>query len=197
MMNEPKNDIRCSTCLSSWSQFEFQRDCPECGGGALQIPCPTCTGTCGSMWNRAIADSNDSQIAHWIGSCYHLTDRYAELGDTPRPTHRYLFCFGYATPEQVRPNRRFDDDAESTAQIFIEASSKREAAALGRAYADLFVIKLFDVRLSRAKTEAYIWSEAGYAEWLEEDFQDIRRATQLETPTIVSPESILKLLLQG
>jgi len=59
----------CSSCKAIWSQGEFGRDCPECGGGAMQRNCILCNGQCDSVYQRAVIDSWDSGEAHWIGSC--------------------------------------------------------------------------------------------------------------------------------
>lgn len=171
----------------------YSPDCAECGGGALQVACLVCTGTCGAMWNRAMLDSNDSGQAHWVGQCYHQVDRYAEPQNTPRVKVRHLFCFGYQTVEQLRLNAAFDDDAESSARVFIEASSKREAAELGRLYADLFVMHEFGANLSNLRSAAYRWSESGFSEWLEEDLQEIAQAERANVPIITSADQILSL----
>lgn len=47
----------------------FARTCGECGGGALEAPCPVCLGLCGRVWRRAVADSNDTKSAVWVGRC--------------------------------------------------------------------------------------------------------------------------------
>ena len=59
----------CTNCGADWSNGEFNRDCPQCGGGAMELPCPRCGGRCGSVWMRAVQDSQDSNDAHWIGGC--------------------------------------------------------------------------------------------------------------------------------
>ena len=63
------HETRCVACGSNWSSGSFVSDCPTCGGGALDHVCPTCAGLCGSRWSRAVLDSNESGVAHWIGSC--------------------------------------------------------------------------------------------------------------------------------
>ncbi len=138
-------------------------------------------------------DSNDSGQAHWVGQCYHQVDRYAEPQNAPRVKVRHLFCFGYQTAEQFRLNAAFDDDAESSACVFIEASSKREAAELGRLYADLFVMHEFGATLSNLRSAAYRWSEAGFSEWLEENLQEIAQAERANVPIITSADQILNL----
>ena len=60
---------RCATCYVDWSSGRFTEDCEECGGGAMERPCAYCGGRCGMVMERAVADSNDSGIGHWMGRC--------------------------------------------------------------------------------------------------------------------------------
>jgi hypothetical protein len=60
---------RCWTCGADWTAGIWTAECPECGGGALEIPCPLCSGRCGMTLQKAVADSNDFGMGHWIGSC--------------------------------------------------------------------------------------------------------------------------------
>src|SRR5687768_1682547 len=59
----------CSQCDARWADGEFNEDCCECGGGALECACPICNGQCGSRWVRAIEDSHLEKVAHWYGCC--------------------------------------------------------------------------------------------------------------------------------
>jgi len=59
----------CLTCGAVWSTGEWTEGCAECGGGALKIPCPVCSGRCGNTWHKAIMDSNDFGESHWHGVC--------------------------------------------------------------------------------------------------------------------------------
>lgn len=59
----------CQSCGADWDKGQFTQNCAECGGGALTIPCPRCSGRCGSTWQRAVIDSNDSGTAHFYGHC--------------------------------------------------------------------------------------------------------------------------------
>jgi hypothetical protein len=65
-------DIRCTSCGALWTAGRFTDGCAECGGGAMERPCPWCDGTCGARWKRAVVDSHDAQEAHWIGGCRSL-----------------------------------------------------------------------------------------------------------------------------
>jgi hypothetical protein len=59
----------CWTCGADWTAGASTAECPECGGGALEIPCPCCRGRCGRKWKKAVMDSNDFATAHWHGRC--------------------------------------------------------------------------------------------------------------------------------
>jgi len=59
----------CPTCGSSWTEGLYGPECDTCGGGAMDRPCPVCGGICGRVWRRAVMDSQDSGLAHWIGHC--------------------------------------------------------------------------------------------------------------------------------
>jgi hypothetical protein len=69
---EPEEDVEpvpCPTCGADWAGGEVQPECPCCGGFAMRRPCPVCGGRCGAVWDRAVADSMDEGVAHWVGSC--------------------------------------------------------------------------------------------------------------------------------
>lgn len=61
--------VFCGSCGSNWSKGDFAGGCPECGGYAMERPCPRCGGLCGSEWGRAADDSQYEGVAHWIGEC--------------------------------------------------------------------------------------------------------------------------------
>ncbi len=67
--------VHCATCQCNWSEKAFNPACLECGGGALSLPCPICSGRCGAVWLRAVLDSNDCGVAHWLGHCQTTTER--------------------------------------------------------------------------------------------------------------------------
>ena len=78
----------CISCGADWSQGEFSADCPQCGGGALERACPVCGGRCGRMWMRAVLDSQESNMAHWIGSCGLPAEEQRALFEVKRRTIR-------------------------------------------------------------------------------------------------------------
>ncbi|XP_063917817.1 protein pinocchio isoform X2 [Zophobas morio] len=59
----------CFTCGVSWSDSHVSLDCSECGGYALERPCPECEGACGAKWKRDLSMSHASSKARWEGKC--------------------------------------------------------------------------------------------------------------------------------
>ncbi|XP_013783931.1 protein pinocchio-like isoform X2 [Limulus polyphemus] len=59
----------CFSCGVSWYEDHVSLDCPECGGYALQRPCPECEGQCESKWRRDLASSHKTRQAKWEGEC--------------------------------------------------------------------------------------------------------------------------------
>lgn len=47
------NDLfTLNRCGVSWQEDHVSLDCSECGGYAMQRPCPNCEGKCQSIWRR-------------------------------------------------------------------------------------------------------------------------------------------------
>lgn len=59
----------CLSCGVNWSDNHVSLDCSECGGYAMQRPCPECEGVCRSVWNRDISATHSSRQAKWKGHC--------------------------------------------------------------------------------------------------------------------------------
>lgn len=59
----------CFSCGVSWAERHVSLDCSECGGYALERPCPVCEGSCGSLWKRDLTMSHASNRARWEGEC--------------------------------------------------------------------------------------------------------------------------------
>ncbi|KAB0793336.1 hypothetical protein PPYR_01860 [Photinus pyralis] len=59
----------CFTCGVSWVEDHVSLDCSECGGYAMERPCPKCDGTCGSLWKRDLTKTHSSSKAQWEGEC--------------------------------------------------------------------------------------------------------------------------------
>jgi len=59
----------CFTCGVSWHQDHISLDCVECGGYALERPCPECDGKCDTIWRRNLSLTHESHRASWDGEC--------------------------------------------------------------------------------------------------------------------------------
>lgn len=59
----------CFTCGVSWVEHHVSLDCSECGGYALERPCPRCDGHCGATWKRDLTMSHACGKARWQGEC--------------------------------------------------------------------------------------------------------------------------------
>ncbi|KAJ8915125.1 hypothetical protein NQ315_000377 [Exocentrus adspersus] len=69
-IEELRNQLNCCfTCGVSWADSHVSLDCSECGGYALDRPCPVCDGACGATWKRDLSMSHASSRAHWTGEC--------------------------------------------------------------------------------------------------------------------------------
>jgi hypothetical protein len=73
----------CFSCGVSWQEDPVSLDCAECGGYAMQRPCPDCDGKCDSIWERNLSATHDSHKADWDGKCC--------LGDKSQTTAGYNF----------------------------------------------------------------------------------------------------------
>lgn len=45
----------------------------------MTIPCMICGGACGAVYERAVMDSNDRGVAHWIGGCKFPREEHERL----------------------------------------------------------------------------------------------------------------------
>lgn len=73
-------DATCAACGADWASGAHTPDCRCCGGGALERACPSCEGRCDARWRRAVVDSNDARLAHWVGGCaLPAEERHARL----------------------------------------------------------------------------------------------------------------------
>ncbi|XP_018562195.1 protein pinocchio [Anoplophora glabripennis] len=69
-IEELRNQLNCCfSCGVSWADSHVSLDCSECGGYALERPCPVCEGTCGTSWKRDLSMSHASGRARWTGEC--------------------------------------------------------------------------------------------------------------------------------
>ncbi|XP_023017356.1 protein pinocchio [Leptinotarsa decemlineata] len=65
----PNEFKSCFSCGVTWYDDHVSLDCSECGGYALERPCPECDGNCGAMWERDLHKSHAYQRSYWIGKC--------------------------------------------------------------------------------------------------------------------------------
>jgi hypothetical protein len=79
---------------------------------------------------------------------------------------KYLFCFGFETPDQYENNRRYGYDDEDSHAIWIEANSKDEAMAEGFRFARGFIERQFT---ELGQSMPFEWNENTYACWIEGD----------------------------
>lgn len=88
------------------------------------------------------------------------------LGDNPVP--KYLYSFGYQTPNQHRLSRSLWFEDEDSAGIFIEADDPESALAWGEEVSERFIKILFgDDRISWRGMDFYRGITEG-AEWARE-----------------------------
>jgi hypothetical protein len=78
---------------------------------------------------------------------------------------RYLFRFGFESPDEFTANRAGGWDDESSEALWIDAPSAEEALSWGRSVAERFVQKLFEI----ANAEGYSWQARGFANWIEDE----------------------------
>lgn len=78
---------------------------------------------------------------------------------------RFVYGFGFETPDQWVANRQHGWDDENAATIIIRADNADAALAWGREVAEASVRRLFD-RIHHAEVPK--WKEQDYADWIEE-----------------------------
>jgi hypothetical protein len=87
-------------------------------------------------------------------------------GRVVETTMKYLFCFGYETPEQYEYNRLHGWDDEDSHAVWIEAGSEDAAMSIGYRYAFAFIEKLYT---SRGSNLPFKWKTDTYACWIEDE----------------------------
>jgi hypothetical protein len=75
-------------------------------------------------------------------------------------TKKYLYIFGYQTPQQVALAATDQHSEESSEALFIEAESPEQALAWGREISDNFVRRLFH-------DQPIDWKSMNYVHWVE------------------------------
>jgi len=91
---------------------------------------------------------------------------------------RYLYIFGYCTPELLKSNETHGWDTELSEAVFIEASSESEALAWGEEISRRFIERLYG-------KQGLNWDAADYAHWIESAPEKEWTAKQLERFPIV------------
>ncbi len=97
---------------------------------------------------------------------------------------KFLFRFGFCTPEQWRANETHGWDDESSEAFFIESESREVALSWGCAVAESFSRSLFESAGDHGG-KIPSWVEAGFAYWIEEDPAAVLSLQELEQfPTV-------------
>jgi len=73
---------------------------------------------------------------------------------------RYLYIFGFASPEQIEGWEKHGWDDEDSEAVFIEAASEQEALTWGREVSREFIRQLYGTR-------GLVWKDTDYANWIE------------------------------
>lgn len=79
---------------------------------------------------------------------------------------RFLYRFGYCTPEQWIQNESCEWDDESSGALWIIASDEEEALQAGAEAVDRYVAWLF---VSSGRAPSPSWKQSGFAAWIESD----------------------------
>jgi hypothetical protein len=94
-------------------------------------------------------------------------------------TNKYLYIFGYQTPEQLARAAEDEHTEEASEAVFIEAESAEQALAWGRQISEEYVRSLFgDLVID--------WKSKNFAHWVEEDPQNEYPKDILENIPVVS-----------
>ena len=86
-------------------------------------------------------------------------------------TNRYLYIFGYRTPEQMASASTNENADESSQAVFIEADSGDQALEWGREISDKYVRQLFGA-------QPMDWKAMNFVHWVESE-------PQLEYPAVI------------
>jgi len=79
-------------------------------------------------------------------------------------TNKYLYIFGYQTPEQLAGAAKDEHAEEASEALFIEAQSAERALAWGREISEEYVHRLFE-------GQAVDWKSMHFAHWVENEPQ--------------------------
>ena len=96
--------------------------------------------------------------------------------------NRYLFIFGFETPEQFQYNSEAGTDDEDSIAFFLDAPDESAAADRGRLIAHEFVRRMFT-----AVGMDSPWSPKTYSNWIEHRPLDRFSGMALETLDVLGP----------
>ena len=94
-------------------------------------------------------------------------------------TNKYLYIFGYRTPEQMALASTDENAEESSEAVFIHAQSQDQALAWGREISDKYIRQLFGDGLVD-------WKSMNFAHWVESEPQREYPAAILEKLPVVA-----------
>jgi hypothetical protein len=101
--------------------------------------------------------------------------------------NKYLYFFGYETPQQFTANREHGWDDEDSHAVFVIASSESEALRWGREISETFVAKLF-------RDGAVSWKQLNYAHGIETNPEERYSSAELQNIPVVQVGQLPTLL---
>ena len=91
---------------------------------------------------------------------------------------KYLYIFGYESPEQLAANDNNGWDDENSLSVFVEAESESEALAWGREISENFIKELF-------QDPSRSWKSMSYAHEIEKDPASIYSSDEIVSMPVV------------
>lgn len=96
---------------------------------------------------------------------------------------RYLYRFGFSTPDQWKANEAHGWDDESSEAFYVVAEDEEAAVAWGRQVSERFHDRLF--RAAGWPEPVPSWEESRYAFWIEDEPEQLFSAETLaELPVV-------------
>lgn len=119
----------------------------------------------GTEFTGAILDGTTFEGACEQGHIYGRNEmpirNYVELNSGMQ---RFLFVFGYESPEECLANKK-GSDFESSDALWVRATTNSEALSKGRVYANEFVARLY----GDANVTGATWVDSNFAHWISEN----------------------------
>ncbi len=91
---------------------------------------------------------------------------------------KFLFRFGYSTPEQLQANRDHGWDDEWSGAFFVFAADRAQALTWGQTVANSYVRNLFE---AAGQSQAWSWADSEFAFWLDDNPEDEFTAEELSS----------------